>query len=117
MVANALKKKVPYIEIAYHGGGEPTVAWQVMTASLAYARQKATALGLAVYASAATNGVLLEEKIDWIMANLHGVSVSFDGLPAVHDAHRLTLLGQGSSHRVVHTLRRFDAAGFPTGSG
>jgi len=115
VAANALKKNVPTFEIVYHGGGEPTVNWRVLTGSLEYARQQASTLGLGVYASGATNGLLTDEKIDWIIAHLEGISVSFDGLPAVHDTHRLTMLGEGSSHRVMHTMRRFDAAGFSYG--
>jgi uncharacterized protein len=68
-----------------------------------------------VSASAATNGVLSDAQIDWVIANLDGVSLSFDGPPEVHDRHRLTVLGQGSSGRVIHTLRRFDAAGYRYG--
>jgi uncharacterized protein len=115
VAANAQKKNAPSFEIAYHGGGETTVNWRVMTDSLAYAQQKALSLGLQLYASAATNGVLTDQKIDWMIANLDDASVSFDGLPAVHDTHRLTVVGQGSSIQVIHTLRRFDAVDFPYG--
>ena len=41
--------------------------------------------------------------------------MSFDGLPEVQDRHRLTIAGQGSSNRVMHTIRRFDEAGFRYG--
>ena len=40
--------------IAYHGGGEPTVNWRVMTESLKYAREKAAALNLEVRAASAS---------------------------------------------------------------
>jgi len=43
------------------------------------------------------------------------VSVSYDGLPTVHDRCRLTASGDGSSAQVAHTLRRFDAAKFSYG--
>jgi len=117
VAANALKKKAATFDITYHGGGEPTTHWHVMTDSLAYAHQRAAELGLAPpHASAASNGVLRDDQIDWIITHIDGgVSVSFDGLPAAHDLHRLTVLGQGSSERVMHTLRRFDAAGYPYG--
>jgi uncharacterized protein len=115
VAANALKRKSPHFEIAYHGGGEPTVNWRIMVESLEYARQKAAQVGLRVQAFSATNGVLTDAQIDWLIANLNGVSVSFDGLPSVHDKHRLTVLGKGSSDRVIHSLRRFDAADFPYG--
>jgi uncharacterized protein len=115
IAANARRKSAPAIEITYHGGGEPTVHWKVMTESLEYARRVACRLGLIVKAYSATNGVMTDAQLDWVVANLDGLSVSFDGLPAAHDRHRLTVLGQGSSDRVERSLRRFDAAGFPYG--
>jgi uncharacterized protein len=115
VAANAKKRGESYFEVAYHGGGEPSVNWRVMTESLDYAREKATELGLEVRAGLATNGVMSDAQIEWTMANLESVSVSFDGLPSAHDKHRLTVLGQGSSHLVMRTLRRFDEAGFPYG--
>lgn len=115
VIANALELKQPGIEIAYHGGGEPSVNWQTLTGSLDYARERAGVSGLSVHSAMATNGVLPDFKIDWIIENLNGVSLSFDGLPEVHDAHRLTVAGQGSSAQVMHTIRRFDEAGFAYG--
>ncbi|HYE18017.1 MAG TPA: radical SAM protein [Tepidisphaeraceae bacterium] len=118
VAANARRLAKPGIELTFHGGGEPTVNWRTLTAALDYARTIAAAPGespLAVTASLATNGVLTDAQIDWIVANLDAASVSFDGLPAAHDRHRLTVAGQGSSDRVLHTLKRFDDAGFPYG--
>ncbi|MBK7999651.1 MAG: hypothetical protein IPK15_13280 [Verrucomicrobia bacterium] len=69
---NAKKKGAPVFEIAYHGGGEPTVNWHVMVSALDYARMKANELGLQVLASSATNGMLKDEQIDWVVANLGG---------------------------------------------
>ncbi|MEP7338400.1 MAG: radical SAM protein [Acidobacteriota bacterium] len=114
VLANAVRKQIPAIGITYHGGGEPTLNWRVMTESLQYAREVA-ATGIEVKASTASNGVLTDEQINWITTNLQGVSLSFDGLPAAHDRHRLTVLGTGSSERVIHTLKRFDDAQFNYG--
>ena len=86
-----------------------------MTESLEYARGAASRLKLNVKAYSATNGVMNDSQIDWIIQNLNGLSVSFDGLPSAHDKHRLTVLGQGSSAQVERSLRRIDAAGFPYG--
>ena len=87
VAANARRKGVPSLEINYHGGGEPSANWKVLTGSLDYARAKAAELGLEPpRASSATNGVMRDDQIDWIIANLNGgVSVSFDGLPSAHD--------------------------------
>lgn len=115
IIRNALKKGAKAVEVSYHGGGEPTVNWNVLTMSHAYGRRQAEAAGLEMFSTSATNGVLTDEQIDWTIANLNGVSLSFDGLPSVHDAHRVTPIGRGSSDRVIHTLRRFDRAGFGYG--
>jgi uncharacterized protein len=111
VIANAVRRGVPHVQVAYHGGGEPTVNWRTMAGSLAYGREKAAAHGLRVYAATATNGVLTDAQIDWMIANLNGVSISYDGLPSAHDTHRLTVLGEGSSQRVIYTIRRLDEAG------
>lgn len=115
VLANAVKRGQAVVKITYHGGGEPTLNWQVMTESLSHARELAAPHEITVQAATASNGVLSEAHIDWIIANLDSVSLSFDGLPEVHDRHRLTVLGQGSSERVIRTMRRFDEAEFSYG--
>jgi uncharacterized protein len=116
VIRNSLRKSAGEFSIAYHGGGEPTANWNVLTGSHRYAREVADRHQLSFSAAAATNGVLRDEQIEWVMEHLDGgVSLSFDGLPDVHDRHRLTVLGHGSSQRVIHTLRRFDAAGYRYG--
>jgi uncharacterized protein len=112
VVRNAVKRGARGFEVGYHGGGEPTVLWGVLTESLAYARRRAAETGLILHASSATNGVLTDSQIDWIIANLNSVNISFDGLPEAQDKHRLTVLGQGSSARVTHTIKRLDQAGY-----
>jgi uncharacterized protein len=115
VAGNAARKGASGFEIAYHCGGEPSVNWHTMTESMDYGRAKAAELGLQVSAAEATNGMLSEHQIDWMIANLDGVSLSFDGLPAAHDKHRITIDGRGSSTRIMHTLRRFDEARFRYG--
>jgi uncharacterized protein len=113
VASNAQKRRIRYFEVAYHGGGEPTINWPLLTGALEYARQKATQIGLELRSSVATNGVMADRQIDWIIVNINGASVSFDGLPEVHDKHRLTKSGRASSHLVMHTMRRFDQAKYP----
>ena len=112
---NARRKGLRSFEVGYHGGGEPTANWRTLTDSFAYAGERARALGIEVRGALATNGVLSDARIDWITGHLHGASVSFDGLPEIHDKHRITPRGGGSSARVMHTLHRFEAARFPYG--
>ncbi|MDR1339036.1 MAG: 4Fe-4S cluster-binding domain-containing protein [Prevotellaceae bacterium] len=115
VIRNAVRKKAEQIELNYHGGGEPTVHWTVLTRSMEYARRQAEAQELKVNASTATNGMLNDRQIDWITANMQGATLSFDGLPEAQDKHRIRPSGRGSSSRVIHTLHRFDEAGFSYG--
>ena len=115
VAANAARTEARRFQVAFHGGGEPTVNWRTMTEALAYARREAEEMGLEVAASTATNGVLSEAQVDWILANFRDVSVSMDGLPSIQDRHRVTPTGGGSSDRVLNTLRRFDAASYAYG--
>lgn len=112
IVSNAVKRDAPYIRIAYHGGGEPTVNWKVMTESLAYAKTQAAKHKLKVHATTATNGMLNDRQIEWIVDQMDGASISFDGLPSVHDKFRVTASGRGSSQHIENTMRQFDKAGF-----
>ena len=112
IVANALESGRNEIEIAYHGGGEPTMNWETLTGSFEYATSAAKHAGLTLRAAMASNGILPSSKADWIIAHLDGVSISFDGLPQAHDTHRLTIAGEGSSGQVIRTIRIFDEAKF-----
>jgi uncharacterized protein len=116
VIANARRQGAPFAGVNYHGGGEPSVHWNLMTESLAYAREQAG--DLRVIAASAGNGVFSDRQIDWMIANLDGgMSLSFDGLPEAHDKHRPTVRGTGSSSRVMHTMRRFTEADYPTRCG
>jgi uncharacterized protein len=115
VIANAVRRGAPSVGVSFHGGGEPTLHWPVLTASAEYARRLAAESGLGLAVTMATNGYLSEEQIDWVLANLTNASVSFDGLPEVHDLNRPSAVGRGTSRRVMRTLRRFDEAGFSYG--
>ena len=107
-IANARRRQHRSIEIAFHGGGEPTIAWSVLTRSLEYARTTTAENGLELHSSLSSNGVLSRKKRRWIRQNLSGVSISFDGLPSLHDTNRPKAGGSGSSDQVMQTMREFD---------
>lgn len=115
IVSNAVQLGAPGIELSFHGGGEPTVNWPVLTESVQYAQRRVREHGLTMQAYMATNAVLELSQVDWIGANLSGLTVSLDGLPAVHDANRCFRDGAPSSGRVLQTLRLLDERRFPYG--
>ncbi|MDH3205090.1 MAG: SPASM domain-containing protein [Gemmatimonadota bacterium] len=108
--ARALGEK--QITVAYHGGGEATANWDVMTDSWEYAAAAADRYGLTLRALTATNAAIPEAKAAWIAEHLDGASVSFDGLPHLHDLQRPSASGRGSSASIERTLELFDRVGF-----
>ncbi len=97
--------------LSFHGGGEPTLNWSVLTEAVAYARN----LPLACDISLASNGVWSHRQKEFICENIDSVTLSFDGIQAVHDAQRPSRSGGGSFRKVFESVQRLDAAGVTYG--
>lgn len=115
IAGNAVAIGASMIKIFLHGGGEPTANWPVLVGATTQARRRAAEHGLQSQITLATNAVLDTAKVDWIVANLDGMTVSFDGLPVVHDRNRRLANGAPSSGYVLKTLRRLDEREFSYG--
>jgi uncharacterized protein len=86
----------PTVHLTFFGG-ETLLNFKVLRSALAYAHERATALGKTVDASLTTNATLLrEEIIDWIVDNDVGVTVSMDGGKEQQDKFRVFSNGMGS---------------------
>ncbi len=109
--ANALAKKQQNFQVTFHGGGEPTLAWDVLTGAAAYARKKELPAELAMV----SNGIWSRNQLDWITENLDGVTVSMDGGGKTQDAQRPFPDGRGSFSRVMESLAGLDRKSFPYG--
>lgn len=101
--------------VSIHGNGEPFCAYDLIKEIVWYGQDVAEELDVPVVFNAATNGVLTEEQLDFVVANFHSVNVSFDGLPAFQDANRPMAGGSGSFARVDYTMRRLCEAGVDFG--
>jgi uncharacterized protein len=95
----------------FHGGGEPTLAWDVLTGVVKRARSMGDQLDVPVTFGIVTNGLLSSARCDWLAENIDKISVSMDGDPEVQDLQRPTAGGGKSSHAVQSTCRRFAARG------
>jgi uncharacterized protein len=93
-------------------GGEPLLEAELIAEVVAEARARTTAAGLGLQVGFTTSGtagsasawsLLLDPGID--------VALSHDGLPEVHDRHRVAPDGRGSSALTLATLRRMLEAG------
>lgn len=112
---NAVNLGKKEIQVGFHGGGEPAVAWGIVAKSVEYAKKKAAESGLKARTQLATNGVLSDEKIEWIIKNMDRINVSFDGPRDIHDSQRVTPNGKGSFDAVMRTIKRLEETNFPYG--
>jgi uncharacterized protein len=92
--------------VGFHGGGEPTTAWETLTGAVDYARSTA---GGKVRFALATNGVMSPMKAEYVAETFPMVTLSFDGPEEIHSAQRPFVDGRGSFDfvtRFIDTLRR-----------
>lgn len=100
------------VEVMFHGGGEVTLALDLLKRAVGYARAEGASRGIAVTTSAGLNGVVAGPALEWILANIDSATLSLDGLPDVHNAQRPLLSGKGSFDIVAAALRRMDEVGY-----
>ena len=99
--------------VGFHGGGEPTMAWDLMRQAAEHAHARSDQSGLDLELFSATNGLLNEEQRQYIAARFSSVTVSLDGPPDVQDFNRPRASGGGSFEGVRKTLDYFNEVGFP----
>lgn len=110
-VRHALDRQETGFSLSFHGGGEPSLHWDVLQALVEYAREQP----LPCEISMATNAVLTREQCEYIANHFSGLSISFDGIRAVQDTQRPRADGSGSYDAVMASLRYFDDAGLSYG--
>jgi uncharacterized protein len=108
---NATEMGWAHFELNLHGGGEPVQAWATLREATAYARSK----DLPCRISMVTNGVWTASQREWILHNLDGLSISFDGRQETQDRQRPSASGRGSFKAVMRTIQALDKAGFSYG--
>lgn len=107
----ALERGMEHFELAFHGGGEPTLNWEILTKAVGYARSK----DLPADISVSSNGIYTPKRLDWIINHLDGLSLSLDGPPHVQDRQRITHRGKGSFKNVIKSVEYFDKWHFAYG--
>ena len=98
--ANALALGQADFEVTFHGGGEPTLAWETLKAAAAYARR----CKLPARLNLVSNGVWNQPQREWVVGNLDGLTISMDGGRETQDRQRPFPSGKGSFEAVMQTL-------------
>ena len=106
---DTLDAGVRVVEMKFHGGGEPTTNFSVMTASWQRFQQRAQQAGLAARVSTITNGTFGPPVLRAFLEGPWRVMVSYDG--PRQGAQRPTATQGESRQRVVANLRALLAAG------
>ena len=99
--------------MVYYFGGEPFVAWRLVTFADTTARRLADEIGRPMWSACTTNGFMSAMHASWVARHLTFVLVSIDGPAKVHDLYRPSRGGVGTHQTVVRTLRIFEDQGLP----
>lgn len=108
---NAAETGQRRFELTFHGGGEPTLAWETLEGTVEHARAK----DLPCTISLVSNGLWTEERRSWILANIDRLTISFDGGQETQNHQRPFPSGRGSFEATMETLAALDRQGFDYG--
>lgn len=101
------------LTVVFHGGGEPTLHWELLQRLVALTRRVAALHGIDWWGYIATHGVLSESRVEWLARHFDLVGLSCDGPPAIQDAQRPTARGTGTAGIVARTARVLAQIGTP----
>lgn len=108
IIENAIIQNTGEIVLGYHGGGEPTINWKVLTESFYYAQERCKEEKLRLNSSLCTNGIMSEKKALWIIENIQDIAISIDGSPEIQNKQRPFQNGEGSFEKVASTIDLFN---------
>lgn len=106
---------LPKFAVGFHGGGEPTLAWDLMVKIVDYAHSVADEKGLDVEIFAATNGLLSKTQREYIVEKFTNVNISFDGPAEIQNYNRPTVNGGESFNIIYDNMKYFDSCNFSYG--
>ncbi len=89
-------------------GGEPLMNFDVLKATVEYAKARANEKGKVFKFTTTTNGILLDKSTsDYLNREMDNVVLSLDGRKEIHDSARPTANGKGSFDLVMDKFKYF----------
>jgi len=98
------------LRVAFHGG-DVGACWPLFTRAVAFIEDLAADAGVRHRFSIGTNGYYGGDRAAFVAAHVHDATVSIDGMPAVHNACRVTPGGGPSLQRTLDSVRVFERDG------
>ena len=111
LVAGHCAAKGKPLTLVLHGGGEPTVHWDLLTRVWEMAARIARDSGIRLWSYIATHGVLSEDRARWLGRHFNLVGLSCDGPPDIHDANRPSATHSATSAAVARTAQVLTSEG------
>lgn len=90
-------------------GGEPFFMNHIPEFVLSYARNKASGMSIDLQFKVTTNGLLSQEKCEWVADNFDTVVLSLDGFPEIQNRNRPLLNGNESFEKTYFAAKIFSA--------
>ncbi len=117
IVHNAQESGNKKIQLGFHGGGEPLLGKNMdfLKWCVGYFQEQAESRGLKPKISSATNGMISEKNLEWILTNFNHLNVSLDGPEDIQNRQRPMAGGRPSFQYVTATIARLEEKGFPYG--
>ncbi|MDY9925068.1 radical SAM/SPASM domain-containing protein [Methanosarcina sp.] len=115
VMREVVRNHSPIMTLGFHGGGEPTLNWDVLTRATDYAHSLEKKNNIQLQVTGAFNGYWPEKVLHYIIKNFTELSLSFDGMPSVQNSQRPAINKKDSFPRVAKTLHTLDQVQFPYG--
>lgn len=111
LVASHCARKARPLSLVIHGGGEPTLHWDLLENVRRVVGDAAAAQGLSVWAYVATNGTVAPDHVRWLADNFSLIGLSCDGPPDMQNRNRSTASGGPTAAFVERTAAVLRAEG------
>ncbi|MFH0711020.1 MAG: radical SAM protein, partial [Candidatus Aenigmatarchaeota archaeon] len=95
----------------FHGGGEPTLAWDLINKSIEYSEKICEKRKINLRIGIATNGILSKKQIEYIHKKKITVQLSADGIPKIQNYLRPFKNGKSTYKFVKNTITLFNKLG------
>jgi uncharacterized protein len=110
-IANARSADAEPPALTFHGGGEPTVHWDLLVRATEYAKE----LDGRVRVSMSTNGVWSDAQRRFVCTHFDNVSLSMDGTAVMQNRQRPAPGGGESFPAVMESIAALDEVGMDYG--
>lgn len=91
--------------LTWHGGGEPTLAWGILTKASDYYRKECDSAKIEGSLTIVSNGVWSPRIFDWMVENIDKITISCDGPPDIQNKQRPMTKGYPSAQIVYQSLQ------------